>query len=59
MVKSPEDYKWSSYAMYIGNEDEKLISSEKILYYFKEEHKRNLYKAFVESAIKIKFDEVM
>lgn len=56
MVQKPEEYKWSSYAMFIGKEKKKLISSEKILSYFKEENRRELYKKFVESAIKIKLD---
>lgn len=61
MVKKPEEYQWSSYAMYIGKEKEKLISSEKILSYFRKENSRELYKKFLESAIKIKLceDEVI
>jgi putative transposase len=56
MVENAEDYKWSSYKMYIGEEEEKLISSEKILLYFKAENKYRSYRYFVESAIKIKGD---
>jgi putative transposase len=40
--------------MYIGNKKEKLISSERVLSLFKEESKRELYKAFVENGIKLK-----
>lgn len=58
MVKLPEDYEWSSYSMYIGKAEEKLISSDKILSYFKVTSKRELYKKFVESGIKIKLNEV-
>jgi REP element-mobilizing transposase RayT len=57
MVIKPEEYLWSSYGMFIGEKEEKLISSEKILSYFKEENKRELYKDFVEKAIKIKLDD--
>lgn len=54
MVKKPEEYMWSSYEMYIGSKIEKLVSSEKILCYFKKEKRRELYKRFVESSIQIK-----
>ena len=52
MVKNPEEYKWSSYCMYIGKIKEKIIESEKILSYFRNENCRELYKTYVESAIK-------
>lgn len=52
MVDMPEDYEWSSYAMYIGLTKEKLINSEKVLSYFKKENERHLYKLFVESAMR-------
>lgn len=48
----PEDYKWSSYCMYIGNEKENFICSNKIISYFKNKN-RELYKMYVESAITI------
>jgi hypothetical protein len=57
MVKKSEEYKWSSYAMLIGKEEEKLIDSHNILSYFKGKNKRQLYKQFVENAIKIQQDE--
>lgn len=57
MVNTPQEYKWSSYNMFIGKEEEKLISSEKIFLYFKEESKYKLYKKFVESAMKVKCKE--
>jgi len=56
MVKNPEEYPWSSYKIYIGEEKEKLISSEKIFLYFKEENKHKLYRDFVESNIKTNVD---
>ena len=49
MVENPQDYKWSSYSMYIGLLKERLINSEKILSYFKKENSRHLYKVFVET----------
>ncbi|HEY8890497.1 MAG TPA: transposase [Clostridium sp.] len=58
MVKMPEEYEWSSYKIYIGEEKDKLISSETILLYFKEDNKHKLYRDFVESDIKIKIDEI-
>ncbi len=54
MVKKPEEYKWSSYSMYIGLEKEKLINSDKILNYFKKEERKKLYQKYVESGIKTK-----
>ncbi|QAT41025.1 transposase [Clostridium sp. JN-9] len=52
MVEMPEEYSWSSYSMIIGTVKEKLIDSKIILRYFKKDNSRNLYKLFVESAIK-------
>ena len=52
MVSKPEDYKWSSYTMYIGEEEEKLITSKRVLSYFKEGEEKELYKRFVESAMR-------
>lgn len=57
MVRMPEEYKWSSYSMYIEAIEEKLINSEKILSYFKENMNRELYKTFVENGIKAKYKE--
>lgn len=51
MVKKPEEYKWSSYCMYIGKRQERLINSEIILSYFEKENCRKLYKDYVESMI--------
>jgi hypothetical protein len=50
MVTHPEEYKWSSYSMYIGNE--KIISSFKILSYFKN-NSREKYKDYIESELKL------
>lgn len=52
MVEKPDIYQWSSYSMYIGNEKEKLVCSNRILSYFKDKN-RELYKKYVESAITI------
>ena len=38
MVDFPLDYKWSSYPMLIGKNEEKLINSEILLNYFKNEN---------------------
>lgn len=52
MVERPENYKWSSYSMYIGIEKEKFVCSNRILAYFKDKN-RELYKKYVEHAIAI------
>jgi putative transposase len=52
MVEQPEQYKHSSFLMIIGIEEEKLISSNRILGHFKEEMKRELYKKYVEGKMK-------
>ncbi len=52
MVEHPAEYEWSSYSMYIGKEKEKIIESEKLLFYFNKENCRELYKSYVESAMK-------
>lgn len=54
MVEKPEEYKWSSYSMYIGKTKEKLINSEKLLKYF---CNRNAYKTFVLQGINDKYDK--
>ena len=57
MVKKPEEYIWSSFSMYIGISKEDIINSNRILSYFQRGDQRNLYKAFVESGIKTKYEE--
>ncbi|AZV55488.1 transposase [Clostridium sp. AWRP] len=52
IVKKPEDYKWSSYPMLIGKRKEKLINSDRILSYFIQSRKRELYRMYVEDAIR-------
>lgn len=52
MVDFPLDYKWSSYPMLIGKNEEKLINSEILLNYFKYEIRFKLYKEFVEKKLK-------
>lgn len=54
MVKKPEDYEWSSYSMFLELKYEELIKSQNILAYFRNVNCRELYKQFVESAMKIK-----
>lgn len=51
IVKKPEDYKWSSYSMLIGKKEEKLINSDRILSYFEQNKKRELYKQYVEDSV--------
>lgn len=55
MVEKPEDYKWSSFKIYIGKIEEKLICSNLILDYFTSKNKRHAYKAFVYNGIKEKY----
>lgn len=57
MVEKPEDYEWSSYSMTIGLIKEELINRNAILSYFKNKNSKELYKFFVESAIKYKYKE--
>jgi len=51
MHKLPEEYQWSSYGMYIGLTEEKMIKIENILAYFQEEDKRKSYRKYVESGM--------
>lgn len=49
IVQKAEEYKWSSYDMFIGNKQERIIDSSKILGYFKGSGNcRESYKKFVE-----------
>lgn len=52
MVKTPEEYRWSSYNMLIGNAKEKLINSEILLKYFKYDDRYRLYKEFIYKKLK-------
>lgn len=52
MVDIPEEYKWSSYNMLIGKIEERLISSEILLNYFKYENRYKLYKEFIYKKLK-------
>lgn len=45
MVKNPSEYEWSSYNVYIGNRNEEIIETGRILYRF---NSRLLYREFVE-----------
>lgn len=51
MVEKPEEYAWSSYTMFIGEKEEKLINSDIVLKYFKYEDRFILYKEFIEIKI--------
>jgi len=57
MVNRPEEYKWSSYSIFIGLIEERFTVSQNILSYFKRDNNKNLYRRFVESAIKTNVDE--
>lgn len=57
MVKKPQEYRWSSYLMYIGEQKEKLINSKDILEYFNKGKERILYKIFVEQGMKDKYEK--
>jgi len=50
MVKIPEDYPYSSYSMYLGTKEEKLINADILLEYFKDKNKE-LYRSYVEAPI--------
>ena len=52
MVEMPTQYKWSSYTMFIGEKEEKLINADIVLKYFKNDNRYKLYKEFVELKIK-------
>lgn len=52
MVETPSEYRWSSYTMFTGKKEEKLINSDIVLKYFKYEDRFLLYKEF--SDVKIK-----
>jgi hypothetical protein len=52
MFKKPEEYKWSSYNMFIGIMEEKIVQPKSILLYFNEGNRRQLYKEYVEIGIK-------
>lgn len=55
MVRNAQEYRWSSYLMYIGQKDEKLINSKDVLSYFMNENEREQYKIFIEQGIKEKY----
>lgn len=48
MVEKPENYRWSSYTTYTGERNDKLITSKRVLSYFKKGEEKELYKEFVE-----------
>lgn len=57
MVKTPLDYKWSSYSVYMGLKKDELISEDRILDYFLNKS-RELYRDYVESMIQISNEEI-
>ncbi|NMA87164.1 MAG: transposase [Tissierellia bacterium] len=50
MKKTPIEYLWSSYDIYMGHRESDLVDENKILSYFKN-NSRELYKEYVESKI--------
>lgn len=54
IVEKPEEYKWSSYSVFIGKSARKLVNSEIILNYFNNKDRHILYKEFVECKIQNK-----
>lgn len=58
MVHRPEEYKWSSYTMFIAEKKSRLINPEIVLSYFKYSDSHRLYKEFVEQKLKIDEEEV-
>ena len=52
IVKSPEDYRWSSYTAYILNIKNPHVITDKLLSYFPDPQKEN-YRRFVENNINI------
>ena len=55
MVSIPEEYKWSSYGVFMG-EKSKLCNTEIVLSYFKYSYRHKLYKEFVEQKLKTNKD---
>lgn len=53
IVFKAEDYLWSSYRIFIGNESDKgnLLNSDIVLNYFENGYKYKMYKEFVEQGI--------
>ena len=51
MIETSSEYRWSSYTMFIGKKEEKLINSEIVLKYFKYEERFMLYKEFIKTKI--------
>jgi hypothetical protein len=52
MVKSPRDYRWSSYSAYISDYANPHVTTIKILSHFPEPQKEN-YRKFVEGSVNI------
>ena len=43
MVETPDEYKWCSYLIYVGEQEENFINSKIILNYFQYEKRFKLY----------------
>ena len=56
IVEKPEQYKWSSFSTYIGKANQKIVSTETILNYFKSNER---YKRFVEISLPDEEADVM
>lgn len=53
LIEKPEDYKWSSYNMFIGEKEDKFINADTVLAYFKDKdaNKYKRYKEFIEGGV--------
>jgi len=53
IVEKPEDYRWSSYSVFIGKASDNSISKDKILNYFQGDRKSRIktYKEYVEGKL--------
>ena len=52
MVETPDEYKWCSYLIYVGEQEENFINSKIILNYFQYEKRFKLYREFVYTKLK-------
>ena len=59
LVKRPEDYKWSSYSIYVGSRKDILVDTGYVLNYFgmeTDKNRINIYRDFIYEGIGL-FDE--
>lgn len=52
MVETPDEYKWCSYLIYVGEQEENFINSKIILNYFQYDKRFKLYREFVYTKLK-------